>query len=255
MADDPIITPSQFLALEGVEPTDNDCEVAVVGFCPFHELKKKVDARPLTKSLFVHVDPAHQFQAHVGTCDVLMVDCIYGGPVCATVIEEMAYLGVRYVLGYGYSGSLRKEIEPGKIVLASSGFISDGTSREYCNGSQVDASPELLAVYEEVKGSFLSAVVAGKAWTTDAIYRECPSKIASWFRAGADFVNMDTSSFYAAARTVGVEALYFSLVSDYVGEEEWDQQFPNIGESRAQLHDLILELIPKIGGEQGREKN
>jgi len=247
MIDDPIITPAQFLSLEGVAPADNECKVAVVGFCPFHDLREKASARPLRKSLFVHVDLAHQFQARVGTRDVLMVDCVYGGPVCATVIEEMAYLGVRCVLGYGYSGSLRKEIEPGKIVLASSAFISDGTSREYRNASEVAASPELLAAYEEMKRSFPSAVVAGKAWTTDAIYRERPSKIASWIRAGADFVNMDTSPFYAAGRTVGVEALYFSLVSDYVGGQEWDQQFANIRESRTQLHDLILELIPKIG--------
>lgn len=246
MEETPVITPSHFLSLEGIHSNDNQCSIAIIGFCPFHEMKDKARTRPLRKSLFVHVDLSHQLRGFVDGREVLMVECVYGGPVCATVIEEMAYLGIKYVMGYGYSGSLRREIMVGDIVLASSGIVSDGTSREYSEEPEVKASEILMTIYDRLPPSIRDNIRIGKAWTTDAIYREYPSKIRSWVRADADFVNMDASHFYAVSQTVGIEALYFSVISDYVGGEGWEQQFSNIGESRRQLQDTILKLIPLI---------
>ena len=246
MKEVPIITPSEFLSMEGITSEDNECTVAILAFCPFHSLKDKARARPLNKSLFIHIDQIHQFHGFIDQRQVLMIDCVYGGPVCATVVEEMAYLGVKYVIGYGYSGSLRREIIPGSIVLASSGIVSDGTSREYSEASEVKASAVLMAAYDKLDGSLRDHVLPGKAWTTDAIYREYPSKIQSWLQAGADFVNMDTSHFYSASHAVGIEVLYLSLISDYVGGEEWEQRFLSIGELRDQLQEIVLKLATLV---------
>jgi len=248
VAENPIITPSQFLSVEGVASTDNPCRAAIVAFCPFHGMKDTARARPLAKSLFTHVDPAHQYQGLVGGQPVLMVEMVYGGPVCATVLEEMAHLGVKYAVGYGYSGSLRQDIPPGSLVLASSAMVSDGTSREYLSAPEVQGSAALIAEYDRLPEAHRDGVRKGKAWTTDAIYREYPSKTRSWARAGADFVNMDTSPFYAVSRTVGIEALYFSLISDYVGGEAWEQQFVSLGKSRQQLQEMVLALVTRILG-------
>lgn len=246
MKETPIITPSQFLSLEGITAEDNRCEVAIIGFCPFHQMKEKAHARPLKKSLFIHIDVAHQFYGFIEGLQVLMVDCVCGGPVCATVIEEMAYLGVKYVIGYGYAGALREEFIPGSIVLASSGIVSDGTSREYSKLSEVKASEHFMIQYNKLDPSLRDGVLPGTAWTSDAIYREYPSKIQSWIQAGADFVNMNTSHFYAVSSAVGIEALCFSLISDYVGGEKWEQQFQNLGQSRSQLHEIVLNLAMSV---------
>lgn len=169
MKETPIITPSQFLSLEGITGGDNQCEVAIIGFCSFYEIKEKAHARSLEKSLFIHIDVAHQFHGLIGGLRVLMVDCVYGGPVCATLIEEMAYLGVKYVIGYGYSGALQEDFILGSIVLASSGIVSDGTSREYSKLSEVKASEHLITQYNKLDVSLRNGVLPGKAWTTDAI--------------------------------------------------------------------------------------
>ena len=242
MAEKPVITPAQFLAIEGVKPDDNRCEVAIVGCCPFHGMTDKAAARPLEKSLFINVDRAHQFVGTTGGHEVLMVDCVYGGPVCATVVEEMAVLGARRAIGFGWAGSLRKDIPPGSVVLASSGIVSDGASREYSSAREVAASPSLVRAFEGLDAPLRAGVRAGVAWTTDAMYREYPSRIGAWREAGADFVNMDTSHFYAVSQAVGIDALYFAVISDYVGGEEWDQQFGNLRESREQLEELVLRL-------------
>jgi len=246
MVEEPIITPSQFLSADGITTKDNQGEVAIVAFCPFYAMKEKAGARPLERSLFVHIDVAHQFKADINGQSVLMVDCVYGGPVCATLLEEMAYLGVKRVVGYGYSGSLRRNIAPGTIVIASSGIISDGTSREYCEDREVAASAELLSIYERLSSSLRFEAITGRAWTTDAIYREYPSKVRSWAQAGADFVNMDTSHFYCVSRAVGIEAIYFSLISDYVSGDTWHQGFSSVPESINRLQDLILRLIAML---------
>lgn len=246
MKETPIITPSQFLAMEGITIEDSQCEVAIIGFCTFYGMREKAHAHPLKKSLFTHLDVAHQFHGFIDDLHVLMVDCVYGGPVCATVIEEMAYLGVKYIIGYGYSGSLREEFIPGSIVLESSGFVSDGTSREYSELSEVKASEHLMTHYNKLDVSLREGVLLGRTWTTDAIYREYPSKIQSWLKAGADFVNMDTAHFYAVSSAAGIEALCFSLISDYVGGKKWKQQFHDLEESRVQLYQIVLKLAASV---------
>lgn len=45
---------------------------------------------------------------------------------------------------------------------------------------------------------------------------------------------------------VEIRSIYFSVISDYVGGEEWDQHFLNIRESRSQLVEVIKEFIIHI---------
>ena len=58
---------------------------------------------------------------------------------------------------------------------------------------------------------------------------------------------MDASHFYAVSHAVSVEALYFSLISDYVGGDEWKEEFKNIAESREELQELVLTLARGLG--------
>ncbi len=238
----PIITPARFLALNEVTPADNECTAAIVAFCPFYGLTERANARPLGRQLLSHVNPAQQFQAAIEGRDVLMVERVYGGPVCATVIEEMAYLGVQRVIGCGYSGSLRADIRPGDIVLAASGLVSDGTSRQYTDAGEVHPGRGMLEAYATLDASVRGRVHPVCVWTTDAIYREYPSQVAAWARRGADVVNMDTSPLYAVSQAVGVEAIYVSVVSDHVGADEWVESFRGIDDAVSTLQQIVLEL-------------
>lgn len=239
----PIITPARFLGLSDVRAADNHRTVAVAAFCPLHGLVDKAGARPLARQLLSHINPAQQFEATIEGRDVLMVERVYGGPVCATVVEEMAYLGVQHVIGCGYSGSLRAEIRPGDVVLATSGLASDGTTGEYTDAEEVRPSRGMLKAYGKLDASLRERVRPACVWTTDAIYREYPSKVAAWVERGADVVNMDTSPLYAVSQAVDIEAIYLSVVSDHVGGEEWEEDFSRIGDAVDCLHDLVCRLI------------
>lgn len=246
----PIIAPARFLGLNQITPVDNRCAVGIVAFCPFHGLAEKADARPLGRPLLSHINRAQQLQATIAGRDVLMVERVYGGPVCATVIEEMAYLGVQRVIGCGYSGSLRADIMPGDIVVATLGYASDGTTREYTEADEVGPSGRALAAYEELDAALRDGVRSACVWTTDAIYREYPSKVAAWADRGADVVNMDTSPLYAVSQSVGIEAIYLSVVSDYVGADEWVESFRGIDDAMARLHQIVLRLAAAVSGRE-----
>ena len=60
MQQTPVITPAQFLDMHGITQDDSDCEVALMAFCPFHEMTDKARAQPAGKSLFTHLDVAHR---------------------------------------------------------------------------------------------------------------------------------------------------------------------------------------------------
>jgi len=163
----------------------------------------------------------HYWDAWTRDDGVVLVGPIFGGPACAAVVEELSALGVEQVVGYGYSGALEAGIPLLSIMVADSGFCSDGTSKEYTDSDEISADPEML---EQLLGVFRQRGIkpeAGKVWTTDAIFREFPSRCAYWKEKGAGFVNMETSPFYAVAREKGLRAVYLSVVSDCVGEEKW----------------------------------
>jgi uridine phosphorylase len=247
----PIITPGKWLKCDALPPEVEGCTLAVVGFCRFNDMKNRLAAEPLPESLFSHLDVSHQFVAQVASRKILALECLYGGPLSATVIEELAHYGIKEVVGYGYAGSLTRSVPVGQIALADASIVSDGTSREYL--------PEVKLVYPDNALTHCLREVADQAdipirgvtvWTTDALYREYPGKVAAWRKAGADVVNMDTSHFYAVGRIVGVSVVYLCVVSDCVEGPVWDDGFARVKRAMSDLQSLVLEAIVKVSAAQ-----
>src|SRR4030042_763556 len=167
---------------------------------------------------------------------------VFGGPMCAVIMEELAACGVEYFIGYGASGTLDPAVPPCSIMVADAGLCSDGTTKEYSTRRTTPADGGLL---ERLRGAIERRglpAISGKVWTTDAIYREYPTKVAYWKNKGARFVNMETSTFYAVARELGVKAAYLSAVSDTVsGEEGWGW-FADFDRAMEQIQDISLEV-------------
>jgi uridine phosphorylase len=256
----PIITPGKWLARAALPPEVKGCRVAVVGFCRFGEMKQKLAAESLSECAFSHLDLSHQFSecafshldlSHqfVGQADghpILALECLYGGPMSATVIEELAHYGVKTVIGYGYAGSLTRAVPVGQIVLAEMALVSDGTSREYLPDAEAVQPDAALARHfracAERRGVALREVTV---WTTDALYREYPEKIARWREVGAEIVNMDTAHFYAVSQVVGVAAVYACVISDCVEGPVWDDGFARVKQAMGDLQDVILEAAAR----------
>ena len=54
-----------------------------------------------------------------------------GGPSCAIAVEELAVLGCHTFVRVGSTGSLRKEIECGDLIINTAAVRLDGTSQQY----------------------------------------------------------------------------------------------------------------------------
>jgi purine-nucleoside phosphorylase len=245
----PIITPGKWLNRDALPPEVEGCALAVVGFCRFNDMKTRLAAEPLSESLFSHLDVSHQFVARVADKKILALECLYGGPLSATVIEELAHYGIKTDVGYGYAGSLTRSLPVGQIALADVSIVSDGTSREYLSEVELVYPDGTLAdCLREVAGQANIPIRGVTVWTTDALYREYPCKVAAWRKIGADVVNMDTSHFYAVGRVVGMSVVYLCVVSDCVEGPVWDDGFARVRRAMSDLQSLVLEVIVKVSG-------
>jgi uridine phosphorylase len=213
---------------------------ALLAFLPVGEMEAKFLVKKGKPMLL-----SHYWRTWIREDGVILAGPIFGGPMCAAVLEELSVLGVRDVIGYGYSGTLDPEIPPASIMVADSSFCSDGTSREYCEESEVYADARLLDYLGSVITKRGIKLESGKVWTTDAIYREIPSRVRYWKEKGAKFVNVETASLYSVARVKGLRAAYISIVSDSLVDGKWSGWF-DCKPALEQVWNICLDTIETI---------
>jgi len=238
----PIITPEDFLKGQDVDVNQFRLNKALVAFMSISGMEATFKGKPASGPIFSHTRELPLIRED-GT---ILVGQVYGGPFCSIILEELAFFGVKYAVGYGFSGTLDSNVAPGTIMIAESGICSDGTSKEYTDDSEVYADVKMVESLTKIIRRHGIEPEGGRVWTTDAIYREFPSKIASWKRAGARFCNLETSPFYAVARAVDIKAVYLSVVSDNVDKAKWSGWAPNLGEAIEKMWDASLELAESL---------
>ncbi len=145
-----------------------------------------------------------------------------GAPLAAGLLEEVIARGCRKFIACGGAGVLAGEIAVGHIVVPTSAVRDEGTSYHYLPpGREVAATPEAVAAIEAVLRKHDVPYVAGKTWTTDAIYRETREKMALRKTEGCLTVEMEAATFFAVAQFRGVQ--FGQLL--YGGDDlsgEWD---------------------------------
>jgi uridine phosphorylase len=241
----PVLTPQQVLQLRGVNPGDFHFDVAVLCFRGQTASRQVLDAFPVT---CIEPNILYGSQAYAGRVGdrriVILPQVIWGGPVTAILLEELACFDVHTAIGFGAAGSLVSPHHVGKMLIADQALCSDGTSRQYTDQPTVNPAPELfqLAVDRASQGG--QEPIVGIVHTTDALYQEWPARVRQWREAGASFVNLETSPFYTVAAYLGIRAVYLALVTDYVGDpQDWQHGFwsrPNTTDP------LIVKLIHQL---------
>lgn len=163
------------------------------------------------------------FRADLNGSEILVLTrCVWGGPQAAILVEELAWLGVRTIVGYGLAGSMDPAVGRGRLIAASAALPSDGTSRAYGCADPLVADATLLKSAQALAGDALTPVTAA---TVDALYRETHELIAAYRSQGAHVVNMETSPFYAAGRACSVRTLWLGYVSDHLADGKWDDWY------------------------------
>lgn len=152
----------------------------------------------------------------------------FGSPHAAAGIERLTALGARRFWVLGWCGAIDRALSVGDMIVPSGAFSEEGTSRLY-TGEQTALTPDrgLTARLEAALEKRGISAAGGPVWTTDALYRETPSKIRAYRAIGALAVEMELSALLSVAvfRSVALAALL--VVSDELSPAGWRPGFSN----------------------------
>lgn len=174
-----------------------------------------------------------------GTKSVSLVRCRgVGGPAAAIAIEELAAAGVRRLVAVDICGSIDPAVPGGRAVLIDRAIAADGTSKHYSAAPVVPPAAKLTEALREQLTRAGIGFAAGRAWTTDAAYRETRSLIETHRANGALVVDMEAAAVLAVSAGLGIEAAIVLVATDELFGE-WRPPV-DMALVRAQLKRLVI---------------
>jgi uridine phosphorylase len=176
---------------------------------------------------------------------------VVGAPYAALVLESLIAWGARQVLFLGWCGAIAPSVEIGDIILPTAAFRDEGTSVHYGAGAAekpILPAPTLVKEMRSVLEAGESAYREGGVWSTDAVYRETPEKIAHFRQLGASVVEMEISALFTVGRFRGVEVAALLVVSDDLSRLVWRPGFKStpFREGRRQAIAEMVRLCRRL---------
>ncbi|WP_420628322.1 nucleoside phosphorylase [Candidatus Leptofilum sp.] len=166
-----------------------------------------------------------------------------GAPLAGAFLEELIALGCRNFIACGGCGVLDREINLGHVVVPATAVRDEGTSYHYLPPSrEVAAHPNAVQAIEQTLQAHHLPYIVGKTWTTDAIYRETPTRIARRREEGCHVVEMEAAAFFAVAQFRGVRFGQLLYGGDDLTGDAWDgRNWQKESSTRARLFQLAVE--------------
>lgn len=185
--------------------------------------------------------PIYRYMDH----DVLITLGAVGCPSCAGNLDLFHAMGVDKVMFCGGGGVLDRNIEVGQLLLVDGAIRDEGFSYHYLPPSRVaKANPAVNAKIAAYLDAQEISYLRGLTWTTDAIFRETPDRIARRKEEGAKIVEMEQAGCLAVAQFRGFD--YGALIygGDDVSQDEWSNRSWRSREGiRYDLVALCLRLV------------
>ena len=173
-----------------------------------------------------------------------------GAPACVGSFEDVIPFGAKRIILLGNCGVLNKEIKDCGIIIPTAAIRDEGTSYHYAPASDTIAvNHEYRELFKTICNTFGYPYVEGVTWTTDAFYRETPSKIQARKAMGAVCVEMECAAMQAMCDFRGVKFFQFLYAGDNLDHSSWD---PRSLSGSSRLEDkqkialLAFELACKI---------
>lgn len=160
--------------------------------------------------------------------DLTIVGPLMGAPYAVMLLETLLAWGAREFLFVGWCGGIDPETTIGDLIWVDAAHIDEGTSPAYGQQWQGCVKPpgsRLAQRAAKVLGSTGLDLRRGSVWTTDAIFRETPTRVAHFQDAGALAVEMEVAAIYSAAAFHGAASLALLTVSDLLADFTWQPGF------------------------------
>ncbi len=148
-----------------------------------------------------------------------------GCAACAGNLDLFHAMGITKAMFCGGGGVLDRNIEVGQILVVEGAIRDEGFSYQYVAPSRViyadrGTNDRIIGYMKQNDIPFLQ----GLTWTTDAIFRETPDRIALRKAEGAKIVEMEQAGCIAVAqfRRFSYGALIYG--GDDLSGEEWSNR-------------------------------
>ena len=179
-----------------------------------------------------------------------LVGPFMGAPQAVMLMEVLSAWGGRHFLFVGWCGAIDQQMKIGDVLLPTSAFVDEGTSRGYdVAGDKLDLPANDLrdkvkALLKEQNQPFRE----GAVWTTDAIFRETPTKVQSFRHQGALAVEMEVSACLTVAQLNKIEFAAVLVVSDELSDLKWRPGFrdPRFKQARHAVSRMIEALCQTL---------
>lgn len=171
-----------------------------------------------------------------------------GGPAAANLMEELIFVGIKYFIGVGSCGSLANEnIDLDQYFVPDKAIREEGLSYHYLPPSRfVETSALLNKAIANILDQYSESHFGGTVWTTDAMYRETPARIAARVADGALGAEMETASLAAIAKAKGLHYSCILYYSDYNNGKLWKTRIYDKYQLREELVLYAIEAILSI---------
>jgi len=250
------IEPIRFIRRRFADKIKPELQLAVVCFRDVRSsaiLINKLHATPMQQPILSGMDNpgdrSYVYESKINNIPIAVISgCFWGGPQTAMVVEELACLGVKYIIGFGLAGSISSDIPKCTHIVASKGLVTDGTSRAYTKVVSVDADDKLLGILQSSRPNY--EIIPVNIATVDAIYQETDIAVQEWTNLGAQAINMETTPLYAASTFCGVKSLWLGYISDCLVDNRWDDWWGLPESLDEQSADITISLLESIVSKQ-----
>lgn len=201
-----------------------------------HELRSEIGANPV---YVIERDGRQIAVYHAGL----------GAPLAGGFLDEMIALGAKKFIACGGAGVLDRDLTVGHVVIPVLALRDEGLSYHYLPPSRdVAASPEAIEAIQQTLDAHHIPYVTGKTWTTDALYRETPAKVARRRDEGCITVEMEAAAFFAVAKFRGVTFGQILYGGDDLSGDLWDHRdwIRSQASTREKLFWLAVEACLKL---------
>lgn len=214
-----------------IEPSEVYKPIEISKYCVmcfFGDIVNSVVAKFEAKKIFEEQTvqgpiPFYQFE-HDGQAIVISPPLV-GAPMAAASLELTIALGCRKFIVCGGAGVLDRSIPVGNYIVPDAAIRDEGVSYHYLPpGREVDVDPKAMEAITSTLDHHGQPYQIAKTWTTDAIFRETPSKIAHRKSEGCLTVEMEAAALLAVAKFRNVDLGYLLTGGDDVSGETWDRR-------------------------------
>lgn len=153
-----------------------------------------------------------------------------GAPMAALTMEKLIALGAKRIILFGWCGALAKELHVGDVIVPHLALSGEGTSAYYLSQEEPMGAMGPDKALRDGVVSILSGsgieTHSGCVWSTDAVYREKRSYMATLHKEkGVTAVDMEFSALCSVAHFRGVRFAAVLIVSDEIWGASWRPGF------------------------------